>query len=197
MNRDGHIISALLKTAELVCECLPNPRRLAQSPNHPVADNKDVNWCPRPPRSDDGRHTHCTCHELGDANNLDRAVAAQGHVRAHLLVSLGRCALLERSCDDGAKRNRIAQTEIHALATSGGMDVSRITDKAHPRASSIRIVGATTKVGEEVVRGTVARTEARRPDDVVDFVRVRVPSLVVGERARTVLLDQLLAVLHR
>ena len=75
--------------------------------------------------------------------------------------------------------------------------MSSVTDKAHPRASGIRFVGAATKVGEEVVRGGVARAEACRPDDAVDFVRVRVPSRVAGERGRAVLLDQLLAVLHR
>ena len=123
-------------------------------------------------------------------------MAAQGHVRAHLLVSRGRCALREGGRDDGAKRNRVAQTEVHALAAGGRMDVSSVTDKTHPRASGIRLVGAAAKVGEEVVRGGVAGAEARRPDDAVDFVRVRVPSLVAGERGRTELLDQLLAVLH-
>ena len=77
------------------------------------------------------------------------------------------------------------------------MDVSGVTDKTYPGASGTRFVGAATKVGEEVIRGGVAGAEARRPDDAVDFVRVRVPSLVAGERGRAVLLDQLLAVLHR
>ena len=75
--------------------------------------------------------------------------------------------------------------------------MSSVTDKAHPRASGTRLVGVAAKVGEEVVRGGVARAEARRPDDAVDFGRVRVPSLVAGERGRTVLLDKFLAVLHR
>src|SRR5712691_11193262 len=101
MNRDSSIISWLLKTAELVRKCLANPLRLAQSPDYPVADDVDVNWRPRPLRSDDGSHTHCTCHELGDANDLDSTVPAQGHVRAHLLVSCGRCAISERSGEDG------------------------------------------------------------------------------------------------
>ena len=90
MNKGGRIISALFKTAELVCKFLANPRRPAQSPDHPVADNVDVNWRPRPPRPDDGGHAHCTCHEFGDADDVDRAAAANSHVRAHFLVSLGR-----------------------------------------------------------------------------------------------------------
>ena len=116
MNTDSRIISGLLKTAELVRNCLPKPLRLAQSPDHPIADDVDVDWRPRPPRPDDGGHTHRTCHELGDANDLDRAVATQSHVRAHLLISFGRWTIRERGCEDGAKRNRIAQTEVHALA---------------------------------------------------------------------------------
>ena len=121
----------------------------------------------------------------------------QSHVSAHLLVSCGRGASRERGRDDGTKRNCIAQTQVHALAAGRRVDVSSVTDKTHPRASGTQLVGAAAKVGEEVLGSGGAGAEARRPDDAVDFVRIRVPSWIAGERGRAVLLDKPLDVLHR
>ena len=95
-----------------------------------------------------------------DANDLDCAVATQSHVREHLLISFGRWAIHERGCKDRAKQNCIVQTEIHALAAGGRVDVSSVTDKAHHRASGARLISAAAKVGEEVACGGVARAEA-------------------------------------
>ena len=120
MNTDSRIISGLLKTAKLVRNCLPKPLRLAQSPDHPIADDVDVDWRPRPPRPDDGGHTHCTCHELGDANDLDRTMVAQGHVRAHLLVSFGRWTIRERGCEDGPSETASRRPRFMPWPPAGG-----------------------------------------------------------------------------
>ena len=73
-----------------------------------------------------------------------------------------------------------------------------IADEAHPCACLSRIAIATAaKVREEGLRGAITGAESRRPDDIVDLYRVWVLALFAGQRARTVLLDQFLAVLHR
>src|SRR6266853_1715125 len=84
-KRRSSTISRSFKAAKIIRNCLPYPLRLAQTPEHPIADGIYLNRRPRKFRSDGWGHMHRAWHKLGntDADDLDRALAAQGHGRTN------------------------------------------------------------------------------------------------------------------